>query len=159
MVMVYKGIDLTIALQGVQGNQILNLSRRFIDNEEGSANNLAIVDNRWRSVDSPGDGKTPRANERTTGNNSAISSRWVEDGSYLRIQNITLGYQLPQAWSEKVKLQRTRIYASAQNLYTWTKYLGYNPEVSGYEGPLTSGVDYGSYPLARTFTVGINLGF
>ncbi|MBL0744712.1 TonB-dependent receptor [Chryseolinea sp. Jin1] len=155
----FKGFDLNIALQGVYGNKILNLSRRFFDNEEGSANNLAIVANRWRSVDQPGDGVTPRANERTTGNNSAVSSRWVEDGSYLRIQNISLGYQLPSSLVEKLHVQRARIYVSTQNLHTWSKYLGYNPEVSGYENPLTSGVDYGSYPLAKTFTVGVNLGF
>jgi TonB-linked SusC/RagA family outer membrane protein len=155
----YKGFDLTVALQGVYGNKILNLSRRFFDNQEAGSNNLAHVADRWRSAENPGNGFTPRANARTTGNNGAVSSRWVEDGSYLRIQNVSLGYQLPQAWSERMKLQRARIYASAQNLVTFSDYLGYNPEVSGYEGPLTGGVDYGSYPLARTFTVGINLGF
>ncbi|WP_142687957.1 TonB-dependent receptor [Chitinophaga polysaccharea] len=155
----YKNIDLSISLQGTQGGKILNLSRRFFDNLEGSANNLAIVQDRWRSPSNPGNGTEPRANARTTGNNSAISSRWVEDGSYLRIQNISLGYKLPKSVINRLKLQQVRIYASAQNLYTWTKYLNFNPEVSNYEGPLTGGVDYGSYPLAKTVTFGINVGF
>ncbi|WP_295117424.1 SusC/RagA family TonB-linked outer membrane protein [uncultured Chitinophaga sp.] len=155
----YKGIDLAISLQGTQGGQILNLSRRFFDNLEGGGNNLAIVKDRWRSPENPGNGKVPRANARTTGNNNAVSSRWVEDGSYLRIQNISLGYKLPAAIVNRLNLQGIRIYASAQNLYTWTKYLNFNPEVSNYEGPLTGGVDYGSYPLAKTVTFGINIGF
>ncbi|WP_460941137.1 TonB-dependent receptor [Spirosoma humi] len=155
----YKGFDLSIALQGTQGGQILNLSRRFFENLEGNANQITTVLTRWRSESNPGDGVTPRANARTTGNNNAVSSRWVEDGSYLRIQNLSLGYQLPKALLNKAKIQQARLYVSAQNLHTWTKYLNYNPEVSNYEGPLTGGVDYGYYPLAKTFTVGINLGF
>ncbi|UYQ94418.1 TonB-dependent receptor [Chitinophaga horti] len=155
----YKGIDLAISIQGTQGGQILNLSRRFFDNLEGGGNNLAIVKDRWRSPENPGNGKVPRANARTTGNNNAVSSRWVEDGSYLRIQNISLGYKLPGAVVNRLKLQSVRIYASAQNLHTWSKYLNFNPEVSNYEGPLTGGVDYGSYPLAKTVTFGINVGF
>jgi TonB-linked SusC/RagA family outer membrane protein len=167
----YKGFDLNIAIQGTQGGEILNLSRRFFENLEGNANQLSTVLTRWRSASDPGDGVTPRANARTTGNNNAISSRWIEDGSYLRIQNISLGYQLPASLISKAKLQQVRVYASAQNLFTFTKYLNYNPEVSNYEGatvattgtplpgPLASGVDYGSYPLAKTFTIGINIGF
>jgi TonB-linked SusC/RagA family outer membrane protein len=155
----YKGIDLSIAIQGTQGGQILNLSRRFFDNLEGGGNNLAIALDRWRSPENPGNGKVPRANARTTGNNNAVSSRWVEDGSYLRIQNISLGYKLPKSVINRLKLQQVWIYASAQNLYTWTNYTNFNPEVSNYEVALTGGVDYGSYPLARTVTFGINVGF
>jgi TonB-linked SusC/RagA family outer membrane protein len=155
----YKGFDLNIAIQGTQGGKILNLSRRFFENLEGSQNQLTTVLNRWRSETEPGDGKTPRANASTTGQSNAVSSRWVEDGSYLRIQNITLGYKLPVSLINRLKLQQIRIYLSVQNLYTWSKYLGYNPEVSNYEGPLTGGVDYGSFPLARTMSAGINIGF
>lgn len=155
----YKNIDLSIAIQGTQGGQILNLSRRFFDNLEGGGNNLTIALDRWRSPENPGNGKVPRANARTTGNNNAVSSRWVEDGSYLRIQNVSLGYKLPKSVISRLKLQQVRVYASAQNLYTWTNYTNFNPEVSNYEGPLTGGVDYGSYPLARTVTFGINVGF
>jgi TonB-linked SusC/RagA family outer membrane protein len=155
----FKGFDLNVSIQGTQGGEILNLSRRFFDNLEGNQNQMTTVLNRWRSESAPGDGKTPRANARTTGLNNAVSSRWVEDGSYLRIQNVTLAYRLPASIVKRAKLQQVRLYVSAQNLYTFTDYLGYNPEVSNYEGALTGGVDYGSFPLARTFSVGINLGF
>lgn len=155
----FKGFDLSIVAQGVQGGQILNLSRRFFENLEGNQNQLTIVEGRWRSEQNPGDGRTPRANSRSTGSNGQVSSRWVEDASYFRIRNITLGYNFPQALTQKIKVQTLRLYAGVQNAVTFSKYLGYNPEVSGYEGPLTGGVDYGSYPLARTYTIGLNLGF
>lgn len=155
----FKGFDLNIAIQGTKGGEILNLSRRFFENLEGNANQLTSVMNRWRSESDPGNGVTPRANARTTGQNNAVSSRWVEDGSYIRIQNVTLGYRLPASLISRLKLQQIRVYVSAQNLHTWSKYLGYNPEVSNYEGPLTGGVDYGSFPLARTLSVGVNVGF
>ncbi|PRX38994.1 SusC/RagA family TonB-linked outer membrane protein [Salegentibacter salegens] len=155
----YSGFDLSVSLYGQQGGEVLNLSRRFIEQLEGNQNQLTTVLNRWRSPEDLGDGVTPRANSRTTGNNNAVSSRWVEDASFLRVQNITLGYQLPQNFIERIRLQQARIYLSGQNLYTWTEYLGYNPEVSGYEGALTGGVDYGAYPLPRTVTLGVNIGF
>ncbi len=169
-----SNFDLGISIQGVQGGEILNLSRRFFENVEGSQNQLIGVLDRWRSADNPGKGKVPRANGSTTGNNNAVSSRWVEDASYLRINNISLGYQLPTSLLQRARIQQARLYLSAQNVYTWTNYLNYNPEVSNYESgtpvqnatgatvtgsPLTGGVDYGAYPLARTFTIGINLGF
>ena len=155
----YGGFDLSVSAQGVQGGQILNLSRRFIENLEGNQNQLATVLDRWQSPEQPGNGIVPRANTRSTGNNNAVSSRWVESASYFRIRNITLGYRLPRALSDRIKIQNARIYAGVQNLFTSTKYLGYNPEVSGYENALTGGVDYGSYPLARTYTIGLNLTF
>ncbi len=153
----YHGFDLGITVQGSQGNEALNLSRRFFENLEGNSNQISTVLTRWRSPQDPGDGVTPRANARTTGNNNAVSTRWIEDASYLRIQNISLGYTLPQSVLSKIKVSRIRVYGSAQNLFTFTKYLNYNPEVSNYEGPLTGGVDYGVYPLAKTFTIGLNL--
>jgi TonB-linked SusC/RagA family outer membrane protein len=170
----FKSFDLNVSLQGVKGGSILNLSRRFFENLEGSQNQLTTVLNRWKSPTNPGNGIVPRSNGSTTGLNNAISSRWVEDASYLRINNISLGYQLPKLWMQKTKMQQARIYVSIQNVYTWTKYLNYNPEVSNYESstpiqnntggtvagsPLTGGVDYGAYPLARTYTIGVNLGF
>lgn len=170
----YKNVDLSVAIQGVEGSKILNLGRRFFENVEGSQNQLSHVLNRWRSPTDPGDGKVPRANGSTTGMNNAVSSRWVEDASYLRINNITLGYQLPKKTLQRLMVQQARVYLSVQNAYTWTKYLNYNPETSNYEAstpvannaggtvtgsPLTGGVDYGAYPLARTYTLGINLGF
>ncbi len=155
----FKGIDLGITIQGVQGGQILNLSRRFIENLEGNQNQLTTVLDRWKSPQEPGNGIVPRANQRSTGNNNAISSRWVESASYFRIRNITVGYNLPKSVVERIKIQSLRLYGGIQNAFTSTKYLGFNPEVSGYENALTGGVDYGSYPLARTYTIGLNIGF
>ena len=155
----FKGIDLNIVAQGVQGGEILNLSRRFYENLEGNAQQITTVLDRWQSAQQPGNGTVPRANTRTTGNNNQVSTRWVEDGSYFRIRNITLGYNIPRTLTQRAKIQSVRVYAGVQNALTLSKYLGYNPEVSGYEGPLTGGVDYGSYPLARTYTIGLNLGF
>lgn len=155
----FKGIDLTVVAQGIQGGEILNLSRRFYENLEGNAQQLTTVLDRWQSPQQPGNGTVPRANTRTTGNNNQVSTRWVEDGSYFRIRNITLGYNIPRTLTQRAKIQSLRVYVGVQNALTISKYLGYNPEVSGYEGPLTGGVDYGSYPLARTYTVGLNLGF
>ncbi len=155
----FKGFDLSVVIQGIQGGKILNLSRRFFENLEGNANSVTSVLGRWRSPQEPGDGITPRANTRSTGNNNQVSTRWVESASYLRVRNITLGYNVPATLSQRIKVQTLRLYAGVQNAFTSSKYIGYNPEVSGYENPLTGGVDYGSYPLPRTYTVGLNLGF
>lgn len=170
----FKNFDLSVSIQGVKGAQILNLGRRFFENVEGSQNQLSHVLDRWKSPTDPGKGLIPRANGSTTGMNNAVASRWVEDGSYMRINNLTLGYQLNKNILQRVRVQQARIYLSIQNLHTWTDYLNYNPEVSNYEAstpvannngatvvgsPLTGGVDYGAYPLARTFTLGINIGF
>lgn len=155
----FKGFDLNVVIQGVQGGQILNLSRRFIENLEGNQNQLTTTLDRWRSPEQPGNGTVPRANLRTTGNSNAISTRWVEDASYFRVRNITLGYRVPSALTNRIRLQNVRVYGSIQNAFTASKYLGYNPEVSGYEGALTGGVDYGTYPLPRTMTIGLNAAF
>jgi len=155
----YKGFNLDIVITGVRGNDILSIYHRIVNNSEGYGNQLSIVNDRWRSANDPGNGITPRANRSTTGNNNQISSRWVEDGSFTRLQNVTLGYQFPQKISGKLKISKARIYLSGQNLITWTDFLGYNPEVSEYENALTGGVDYGTYPVSKTFSVGLNLIF
>ncbi|MNI96013.1 TonB dependent receptor [compost metagenome] len=89
-----------------------------------------------------------------------MSSRFVEDGSYLRIQNITLGYNLPAAWINRIKMQAARIYISGQNIYTFTKYSGYDPELGSYNNDaLMQNIDLGNYPNPRTFTIGANITF
>jgi TonB-linked SusC/RagA family outer membrane protein len=156
----YKNFDLNFILQGVQGGEILNLSSRFISNLEGNQNQRAEVLNRWKSPQEPGDGKIPRANSRTTGNNNSVSTRWVEDGSFMRIRNLTIGYNLPQDLASNLKLSGARVYLGIQNLATFTDYRGYNPEVNlGGDQALTPGTDYGGFPLARTYTLGVNLNF
>lgn len=155
----FKGLDFQIAFQGVHGNEILNLNRRYLASVEGNVNMMTLTLNRWQSAENPGDGNTNRANRKATGNNGRTSTWHLEDGSYLRLQNIALGYTLPVQWTKKFYVEKLRIYVSAQNLYTWTDYTGYNPEVSLKTSALTPGVDYGTYPLAKTFMVGLNVTF
>ena len=156
----YKGVDFSLSLQGVQGNEIVNLMQRYINSMEGNFNNMTDALNRYRSEAEPGDGNTNRANRKGKGNNGRTSTWHLEDGSYVRLQNITIGYSLPSELLQKVKLSGFRIYLSGQNLFTWTNYSGYNPEVNNYDdNALTPGVDYGSYPLSRTYSVGANISF
>jgi hypothetical protein len=145
---------------GSQGAEILHLAKRFYENMEGNQQQLTTVLNRWKSEDNPGNGIIPRANALTTGLNNAVSSRWVENGSFLKISNITFGYNLPENLAKQFKMQAARVYLSGQNLYTFTKYSGYNPEVS-YTGDnvLAPGSDYGGYPTARIISIGFNLTF
>lgn len=94
------------------------------------------------------------------GSTLPLHSWGVEDGSFLRLNNITIGYSLPKKWIEKVKIQQFRIYATAYNLWLWTKYSGYDPEVDAvYSTPLTPGIDWSSYPRSKTFNFGFNLTF
>lgn len=155
----FKGFDLQIAFQGVYGNEILNLNRRYLDNMEGNVNGTIAARNRWVSADNSGDGLTNRANRKQKGNNGRTSTWHIEDGSYLRLQNLAFGYTLPSRLTEKAFISKLRFYISCQNLFTWTNYSGYNPEVSNRSSALTPGEDYGTYPLARTFMAGVNLTF
>lgn len=154
----YKGFDLSIFLQGVYGNDIYNFSR-----SETEAlfsiyqNQLTTVMNRYTS-ENP-NGSLPRYNQYSQ-NNLKISDRFIEDGSYLRIQNVSLGYHLPVQWISKVKMTSCRIYVSAQNLYTFTDYQGYDPELGAFNSNvLLQNVDYGHYPNPRSLTVGANIIF
>ena len=153
----YENFDFKVDFQGVYGNQILNLSRRYFYNHEGNMNNYRGALNRWKSERDTGSGMNVRANRVSKGQNAVTSTWHVEDGSYLRIKNITLGYNLPKDISKY--FSNVRLYCSIQNLYTFTNYEGYNPEVSNRTDATTSGEDYGVYPLARTFTLGLNLKF
>jgi TonB-linked SusC/RagA family outer membrane protein len=156
----YKSFDLSIVLQGVHGRDVMLLGKRFFTQLEGNQNQMKEVLNRWRSEENPGDGKTPRANALTTGQNNTVSSRWVEDASFIRINNLTLGYTLPKIVAQKCTMQNARVYMSIQNLATFTSYSGFNPETSHrQDSSLAPGTDYGMYPLNRTFTIGVNVTF
>ncbi len=155
----WKGIDLGVIFQGVYGNEILNLSRRYFYNHEGNMNNYKGALDRLKSEDNPGSGMNVRANRVSKGQNGTTSTWHVEDGSYLRIKNISLGYTFPMSLVNKVCLQAARIYCSIQNPFTFTRYEGYNPEVSNRNSVTTNGEDYGVYPLARTISLGVNLTF
>ncbi|GAA3775683.1 TonB-dependent receptor [Flavobacterium ginsengiterrae] len=155
----YKNVDLSIFLQGSYGNDVMNLTRR------AGTTNASLYDNQlvealdyYSPTNTASNNPRPIANSSNT--NLLISDRYVEDGSYLRIQNITLGYSLPQDLISKYKISRLRLYGSAQNLYTFTNYSGYDPEIGSFnQNVLLSGIDNGRYPVARTFLVGLNLEF
>jgi TonB-linked SusC/RagA family outer membrane protein len=159
----YKGFDLNVMLQGVAGNQIFH-SNKFATyplkyfGGSGVVNGSKEVLNRW----TPGSGRNdiPRlAYVDANGNYANSSSFYVEDGDYMRIRNITLGYRIPQSLLAKTRMfQSARFYVSAQNLFTFTKYSGFDPEI-GSTNPMLAGVDNGVYPQPRTFMAGINFGF
>jgi TonB-linked SusC/RagA family outer membrane protein len=155
----YMGFDLSASLQGVYGNEILNLGRRYFYNHEGNMNNYAGSVNRWKSESEPGSGGNVRANRVGKGQNGITSSWHIEDGSYLRIRNITFGYSLSGSVLAKSGITKARLYVSAQNPFIITDYEGYNPEVSNRTATTTNGEDYGVYPTSKAISVGINLTF
>src|SRR5690606_26055999 len=161
----YKNVDFSFTLQGVQGFEVLNMARRYYGNYAGSYNVLRSASQGWRSEQEPGDGMSPMVDRNFgafAGSNlvNNVTSLFVEDGSYLRLRNVTLGYTLPVSLVQKAGLSRARLSFTVQNAYTWTNYEGYNPEVSIQGGStLVPGVDAGGYPLARTFMFGLNVGF
>lgn len=156
----YKGIDFNISLQGSQGAEILHLMSRYIYNIEGNMNLVRPSLNRWISESQPGDGQTNRANRLATGSNGQTSNWHLDDGSFMRIRNISLGYSLPKGILRKVGLSNVRAYVSVLNPFMFTNYIGYNPEVNSRpDSALNPGEDYGSYPLARTYTFGLNMTF
>ena len=152
----YKSFDFSMALQGVYGNEIANINRRYLANMEGNANQLAVAKERWISPENPGNGQVYKANRSASGMNSTISTWHIEDGSYMRIREITLGYTVPKKVLKRLGIGNLRVYASAFNPFTFTKYSGYNPEVSTNSSPIMQGVDYGTYPLSKSLVFGIN---
>jgi TonB-linked SusC/RagA family outer membrane protein len=156
----FKGFDFACAFQGVQGHEIMHLLRRYNYNQEGNMNLMRGALNRWVSESQPGDGQTNRTNRLQTGSNGQTSNWHLEDGSFTRIRNIALGYSFPRKMLERAKISNLRLYASVQNPFTFTKYLGYNPEINSRpDSALTPGEDYATYPLARTYSLGLNLSF
>ncbi|WP_300702504.1 TonB-dependent receptor [Bacteroides sp.] len=152
----YKGIGLNIFLTGSVGNDIYNASRIETEGMYSSRNQSTEVLNRWKK---PGDiTNIPRALISTE--NVKASSRWVEDGSYLRVKNITLSYEFPTRMLKKIFLNRLQVYTSAQNLITFTKYKGFDPEVNQFGNSATvQGIDWGTYPQVKTFVFGLNVEF
>ena len=157
----YKHFTFTFTLQGTHGNQVLNLAAIGQENTRGNrVSQLASQLNYWKSETNPGDGKTPRPNDAVTGNNRAISQRYLDVGSFLRINNIALAYQLPDNTMSKIGLKSARIFLNATNAVTISKNkVSFNPDVSNSGSPLNPGVDFNDYPLPKTFVVGVNIGF
>jgi len=156
----YKNFDLNFAIQGSQGFEVMALLKRYIANNEGNFNMLKSSTNYYVSPDNIGDGQTNRPNRLATGGNGITSSWHIEDGSYVRIRNIGLGYNLPNSLLSRARINTARVHLSVQNLHTFTTYPFFNPEVNNRpDNSLSSGEDYGSYPLPRTYTVGLNFNF
>ena len=154
----YKNFDLSVFLQGTYGNDVLNYTKRTTEQLSNVYNNqLNTVKDRF--TQSNPNGALPRYNQWHN-NNFRVSDRFVEDGSYLRIQNVTFGYNLPQTLISKAKIANARVFVTGQNLYTFTKYTGYDPELGAFNSSATFfNIDNGNYPNPRTFTFGANITF
>ncbi len=148
----WKGIDFNIFFQGVAGNDIYDATRRI---DARSVNLPSWMLDRWT-----GEGTSDRIPRYVIGDgyNWQSSDLYVYDGSYFRLKNMQLGYTLPQVWTRKIAVQKFRVFVAVENLATWTKYHGYDPEISS-GSTTSSGVDFGVYPQARTWTVGFNIEF
>jgi TonB-dependent starch-binding outer membrane protein SusC len=155
----YSQFDFVLFLQGVSGNDVFNGTKVYTDRPDATHNMSVRMLDRWTEPGSTNDAHYPRLNAADA-NNIWFSDRYVEDGSYMRIKNIQLGYTIPDKISQAIRIQKTRIYVGATNLFTFTKYLGFDPEIgTGYYGSLDLGVDRATYPQPRTFLFGLNLSF
>jgi len=153
----WKQFELSVFLQFSYGNDIFNGNRIFIEAMKGADNQSTAILRRWRK---PGDiTDIPRATESDPNGNNRISSRFVEDGSYLRVKNVTFSYILGRDLAERLKVRNARVFVTSQNLLTFTRYSGMDPEVN-YTGDnnLLRATDFFTYPQARTVSVGLNLG-
>lgn len=146
----YKGLDLRVFMQGVSGNEIFNgFSPYFTPSLR--------VDNRWTPENASSE--IPRATTRF-GNNIPISDLFVEDGSFLRLKNLQIGYTISPRLLTKVRVQNLRFYVAGDNLLTFTKYNGFDPEIGEfYRNPLGFGVDAAAYPVARSLRIGLDMKF
>ena len=153
----YKGIALHVFFQWSYGNDILNANRVYQEAAyRANANLFATVADRW-TPDNPSHTMYSAQQDQTGLQN--YSSRIIEDGAFLRLKTVSVSYNFPESVISKLRMQSARIYFSAQNLYTWTNYSGYDPEVSVRNSALTRGFDFSAYPRARTMTVGVNFSF
>lgn len=147
----FKGLDFSFNIQGQTGNKIFN-AKNFIRPDKYNFETNVL--NRWTG---PGTSTSePRAS--FGGYNYNLSDHFIQDGSFVRLRNIILGYTLPAAWSKKITMQTIRVYVKADNLYTLTKYTGYTPEIGGSD-PISNGIDTGIYPITAVFSFGVNLNF
>ncbi|HEY9542638.1 SusC/RagA family TonB-linked outer membrane protein [Prevotella sp.] len=150
----WKGFDFSFMLQGVAGNDIFDATRRT---DIDFINLPTWMLGRWTGEGTSN--KYPLFRIGDTSTNWRSSDLYLTDGSYLRLKNIQLGYTLPRALTQKVRVQKLRLFVAAENLLTFTKYAGFDPEIPNGNGGTSLGVDYGIYPQARTWTVGFNLSF
>ena len=168
----YKNFDLSVFVNFVYGNDVYNANKvEWTDGAFPNLNMLSIMKDRWTNINAAGQRVTDPVELAALNANAKIWSpvrvqRWwlhsweVEDGSYLRFNNLTLGYTLPKNISSKIKMSSFRVYATVNNLGTITNYTGYDPDVTARRSdPLTPGVDFAAYPRSRTWVFGLNVTF
>ena len=160
----YKNFNLSVVLTGSEGNEIYNFTRHYTDGiYPGFGDRFGNVTTQALQAFEPGVNENtdvPRITLNDPNGNGRISNRFVEDGSYLRIQNVSLSYDLPEKIFEKSIFSKIRLYANVQNLYTFTKYSGFDPALGNLDQNITlSGIDLGRYPVPRTISMGVNLEF
>lgn len=149
----YNNFDLTVFFQSSYGNKIFNNTRAELEMGNGYTNGYATLLNRWTPTNTNTD--THKAVEDPS---PTLSDRFVEDGSYLRLKNITLGYTVPVRVTSKLRIKNARFYITGQNLVTWTNYTGFDPEVSrNGQDVLNSGIDNGVYPNSKTILAGLSI--
>jgi len=151
----YKNFDLSVFLNSSYGNKIFNWTRANLELGTGYTGAVATLLNRWTATNTNTDMHKAIENPAVT-----ISDRFVEDGSYIRLKNISLGYTFPKKLISKIKLKAARIYVSGSNLVTWTNYTGYDPEVNtNGQNSISSGMDRGAYPTAKSVIGGVSITF
>lgn len=160
----WKNISMSVSFYGSYGNEILNLAAVGILNKRGNrVGQLATQLNHWKTAEEPGDGKAPRPNDASTGGNRQISQHFIDTGSFLRINNLRLNYDIPISEIKKlinVRSLQAQLYFNVANLYTFTNNkTSFNPDVSNSTASLTPGVSFSDYPLPRTYLLGINIKF
>lgn len=154
----YKNFDLRMFIYGSYGNEIVNAMTRFLESSNGWENSLSSRLDAW-TADNPTSNEPRMTNSDLNRNIEYFSDRYVEDGSYIRMKNIQIGYSLPQSTMEKLKFSSMRVYVSIDNLFTITDYSGFDPEIGDlYQDPLYYGVDMGNYPQSRSYMIGVNVG-
>ncbi len=154
----FKNFDVSFFIQFSGGNEIYNNTRAFSEGMNGLFGQTTGVLNRWTPTNT--NTNIPRAIYGDTPNNRRTSDRWLEDGDFIRLKNASIGYTFNQALVKRLKLSSLRVYVAGQNIYTKTKYSGFDPEVSTFSDTNTApGTDFLTFPQARTYTFGINVGF
>ncbi len=158
----YKNFDLGIVVSGAVGGDVMRNSDQGLTNLDGVFNNLKEIKDRWRSPQNPGKGKYGKTTSQTGPERNNISSRFIHKADFLTVKNITLGYNVPLKSYRYFK--NIRAYASIQQAFVFSSYKRANPEVGVGAIDQTSGIivpgqDWGSYPVPRTITFGLNLNF
>ncbi len=152
----YKGFDFSMMFYGVQGNKLYNGNRYYLENMSSGQNFLASSLNAWTETNR--NTNTPRAVLGDANKNTRESDRYLENGSFLRLKNVEIGYTLPKSMIKRLGISKCRIYFNAQNVFTLTDYSGIDPEV-GRENVLNTGIDRSLYPINKSFFAGVQLSF